>query len=78
MLDPRLDIGLRGNLTLLAEDLNPDAAINLAGGMADLAHACVDPVAALAVVHRCKQLLGMTASNGIVRARQWRVRRPFS
>jgi hypothetical protein len=43
VLGPRLDVRLHGDLALLAEDLNPGAAINLAGGMTDLAHACLDP-----------------------------------
>ena len=72
VLDPRLDIRLHGDLTLLAEDLNADAAINLTDGMADLAHACVDPVPALAVVHQCKQLLGTTTPNRTVRNRRKR------
>lgn len=78
VLDPRLDVRLRGDLILLAEDLHPDAAINLADGMADLAYACLDPVPALAVVHRCKQLLGMTTQYGNTRTRQRRGRGPKS
>ena len=74
VIDPLLDVRLRGDLTLLAEDLNPDAAINLASGMADLAHGCVDPVSAIAVVDHCKQLLGVTTSSRIARTRRRRNR----
>lgn len=78
VLDPRLEVHLRGDLTLLAEDLNPEAAINLVDGMADLAHACLDPVAALAVVARCKQFLGVTTLNRVARSRRRRGSGPNS
>jgi hypothetical protein len=78
VLDPRLDVRLRGDLTLLAENLNAEAAFNLADVMADLAHACLDPFPALAVVHRCEQLLGVTNRNRIARTRQRRGRGPNS
>lgn len=58
VLDVRLDIRLRGDLMLLAEDLTDDGARSILGAMTRLAQACDDVGAALAVVERCGELIG--------------------
>ena len=57
--DPLLDVRLRGDLMLVAEDLNPAASRELVRGMADLARSCPDPERGLRVVDDCKLLLGI-------------------
>lgn len=59
MRDPRLDVRLRGDLMLVAEDLTSSASNELVRGMVDLARSCPDPERGLEVVDECELLLGI-------------------